>query len=117
VNKDYADMGAFFETRRSKGSMTILIDVSPGTSGDPRDTASGQEPTGDPSYRRIRWRYTALNGGRAFDWAFTLHGELREDILFYSGANGYGVLGTGPASRSREIFAITRSVAGSIRSR
>jgi serine/threonine-protein kinase len=117
ANKDYADMGAFFETRRSKGPMTILIDVSPGTSGDPRDTASAQEPTGDPSYRRIRWRYTGLNGARAFDWIFNLNGERREDILFYSGGNGYGVLGTGPPSRSREILAITRSVAESIRSR
>jgi hypothetical protein len=117
IVKDYEDMGAFFETRRTNGDMTILVDTSPGTSGDPRQTAVDQEATGDPSYKRLRWRYFALNGVQAFEWAFAKDGERRDDILFYLGGDGYGVLGKGPPDKYREVLALTRQVAESIQPR
>jgi FlaG/FlaF family flagellin (archaellin) len=115
---DYHDMGAYFRTRRSSGNMTILIDVSPNVpAGDPRRTAVNQVPSGDPTYRQLRWRYTSVSGARAFDWAFAKSGERREDLLFYSAGDGFGVLGTGPASKYAKVLALTRRVADSIRPR
>jgi predicted Ser/Thr protein kinase len=114
VDLDYHDMGAYFRTRRSHGGMTILIDTTPNVSGDPKTTAVSQVPSGDPSYHQLRWRYTTVNGARAFDWAFAKSGERREDLLFYSGGNGYGVLGTGPPAKYHAVLALTRQVADSI---
>jgi hypothetical protein len=117
VEKDYADMGAFFETRRTNGEMTILIDTTPASSGDPRQTAVGQEPTGNATYRRLRWQYFDLNGVQAFEWAFAKDGDRRDDILFYLGGDGYGVLGKGPPRRYRYVLATTRRVAESVQPR
>jgi hypothetical protein len=113
--QDYESQGSgtFYRTKLQKGSMSVLIDTTPDSSGDPRDTAARQE-SGDPSYRRLRWRYIQLGPETAFDWAFALNGERREDILFFRGGDGYGVLGAGPPSRYREILAVTRRVAESV---
>ncbi len=117
AEKDYTDMGAYFETRRSHGDMTILIDTTVGSSGDPRQTAIDQEDTGDPTYRRIRWRYAMVNGARAFDWVFAKNGGRREDLLFFAGGDGYGVLGTASPAHYKQILAITRRVADSVKPR
>jgi hypothetical protein len=115
VEKDYADMGTYIETRRSDGEMAILIDTSLGVpEDDPQKSAAVQEGA---DQQRLRWRYTDLNRVRAFDWAFEKDGRRAEDIFFYAGGNGYAVLGSGPASRYKETFAITRRVAESVQPR
>jgi serine/threonine protein kinase len=109
--------GAFHRTKLQNGDLGVLIDVTPNSSGDPKDTAAGQEPTGEPGYRRLRWEYTQLGSETAFDWVFELDGERREDILFFRGGHGFGVLGTSSPASYREMLAITRRVAESVEAR
>jgi hypothetical protein len=118
IKEDYADKNGFWRTKRSHGSMSILIDVTPGWHRDPKnDSAVVQARNYRPGYRLLRWRWTGFNGMRAFDWGFAQEGTYRDDLLFTTGGNGYGVLGEGPPARYRETVAITRAVAESLRPR
>jgi hypothetical protein len=58
-----------------------------------------------------------VGGNRAFEWAFAKGGERRDDLLFYAGGSGYGVLGSGSPAHYRKMLAITRRVAESIQLR
>jgi hypothetical protein len=108
--------GAYYRTKLQKGNMSVLVDTTPNSSGDPRDTALHQESS-DPSYQRLRWNYIDLGSDTAFDWAFSLNGERREDILFFRGGDGFGVLGAAPPSRYRQMLSVTRRVAESVTTR
>lgn len=98
------------------GSISVLIDTTPNTSGDPAISAKTVESLtrGIPGYHRLEFTRTTLGRNDVFEWSWQV-GTLRHtDILFYRGGDGFGVRADGPGRRFTEIRTVAREVARSV---
>jgi hypothetical protein len=114
-----ASPGRFVTRMVGPMGLSVLIDTTRHTSGDPARSAKTIEDLyhGLPGYRRVEFHRTGRAGASAFEWSFEFEGLRRTDILFYRGGDGYGVLAVGSPRRSAEIRAVALEVARSILSR
>ena len=121
IESDYKPEPGHRFVTRLKGSdgMSVLIDTTLETSGDPADSAGNLEgfiEGGSEPYRRLSFARRNLSGP-AFEWCFELGEHFSTDIFFYRAGNGYAVLAEGPQSRFREARSVARAVVRSLRGR
>jgi hypothetical protein len=98
-------------------SMSVTIDTTLGTSGDPSRSARTGEAAAraGSGFRRLVFEPTTISGGTAFDVAFAVNGSRKDIIYFFSAPNGYGIVGESPPAGYAQMRAATRAVAQSIK--
>jgi len=100
------------------GDSSVVIDTTPGASGDPADSAETLESGAreDPSYERRRFGRVTLGPTSGFEWAYEQDDRHKVDVLFFTGEDGYGVVAEGPPARAESLGSVARTVAESVRS-
>jgi hypothetical protein len=98
--------------------LSIQIDTTLNYSGDPARSAEyleGLHRQNTPGYHRVGLDRVVLGGKPVVQWSYEIDSVRKTDILFLRGPHGYGVLAQGPKRWAREIRAVARLVARSIK--
>jgi hypothetical protein len=99
------------------GGLSVLIDTTPNTSGDPADSARRLHSSyeGVPGYRVVKLQPARLGPTPVFEWSYQLGARRYTDVFFFRGGDGFAVLAEGPRRRFSLIRSVAREVARSVR--
>ncbi len=120
IVQDYSAQGGGRHVTKAASpdeDMSVLIDTTARTSGDPADSAATLEAAAreDGSYARRAFHPIMLGATPGFEWAYEQGGRHKVDVLFFEGADGFAVLAEGAPAHAKRLGAIARAVAGSVR--